>query len=224
MKSYSHTCHGLREYRCSVPVVAVALGFLMMLMPQLCQAQEELLFGPEDIATWKSSIAAGQVELDDGLAVISGGGGWGGGVASPWLSIDLAKLPVLTITVEKISHQWVLKLGLDQKDDAWGPYIQGDTGTLGEQSYNLPEALKDFPAGVEPPDADQSIDGQIRVWGVGDGGAKVWVSSIRLIYEGDPNDRPRFVDPELEAAYVAETFAVEPLEKLSTRWASLKQM
>jgi hypothetical protein len=199
---------------------------LIGVIPAFCYGQageEELFFGAEDIANWKSSIAAGQAELtDDGLALVSGAGGWGGGVSSPWLTVDFAKSPVIVIKVAGVSNNWVLKLGLNQDDSAWGPYIQGDTGITGEFTYNLPGDLNSFPDGVEPPDPEGVSDVQIRIWGVGDGTAKVSVESIRIFYEDDPDDRPRFVDPELEKAY-GQSSSVEAYGKLITLWAVMKQ-
>jgi len=200
-------------------------AIITVITPQICYGQEGkvLLFEAADIAEWVSSIAPGTAELtDDGFALVSSIGGWGGGVASPWLEVDFARSLVLIIKVHDISDNWTLKLAFNQRDDQWGPYIQGDNPNAGEFSYDLPDALNSFPGGVEPPDPEDTADVQIRIWGTGAEEAKVWVESIILFYKDDPNDRPRFIDPELEEAYAGENSPVEPRAKLNTFWGAIK--
>jgi len=222
MKIYSSNPIKLRRFHLSGIVIVACI---IAIASQFCYGEEVLLFYADDITNWKSSIAAGEAQLtDDGFVVISGKGGWGGGVASPWLKVDFAKSPVLTIKVHKASNNWVIKLGLYHKDNQWGPYIQGDTNKIGEFSYNLPDELHGFPAGVDPPDPKDTEEAQIRVWGTGVADAKVWLENIKMFYQNDPNDRPRFVDPELEKAYIAKYFAVERRGKLSTSWGCIKKM
>ena len=205
-------------------LIFVMAVIIMAITPQICYSQEEeVLFAAADIADWESSIAAGEAALtDDGFALVSAAGGWGGGVASPWLNVDFAKSPVLTIKIHEVSNNWTLKLGLNQQDDQWGPYIQGDTANVNEFSYNLPGVLSNFPEGVEPPDPEGTGDVQIRIWATGAGDAEIWVESISMFYQDDPNDRPRFVDPGLEAAYAGKSSPVEPLGKLNTLWGFIK--
>jgi len=213
-------------YQSKVLILAVA-GVIIAItsLPSYSEEGGEfLLFEPEDIANWTSSIAAGDAKLtEDVLVLISGKGGWGGGVASPWLAVDFAKSPVITIKVHKVSNNWVMKLGLYHQDNQWGPYIQGDTNKIGEFSYNLPDDLHSFPAGVNPPDPKKTEEGQIRVWGTGVQPWQVWVENVKMFYQNDLSDRPRFVDPELEKAYIAKHFPVAPCGKLSTLWGLIKK-
>lgn len=215
---------GIKRYL--FPLNILILVIFSLVLSQLCYSQEGeegLFFLAEDIATWKSSIAAGSVELaDEGHAIVAGAGGWGGGVASPWIAVDFAESPVLVINVLQTNNNWTLKLGLYQQDDQWGPYIQGDTAAVGEFSYKLPDALNGYPDGVDAVDPKATEDVQIRIWGTGAGNAQVWVESISIYYPENPADRPRFVDPELEKAYSDKNMAIESSGKLITLWGFIK--
>jgi hypothetical protein len=227
MDTYLRNSIRLMRITLSNALVLAIAGIITVTASQLCYSEGEgdfLLFEAGDIADWESSIAPGEAKLtEDGLALISGIGGWGGGVASPWLEVDFAKSPAITIKVHDVSSNWVLKLGLYHQDGQWGPYIQGDTNTIGEFSYELPGDLHSFPEGVNPPDPKGIEEVQIRIWGVGVPDAWVSVESINMFYKDAPDDRPRFVDPELEKAYAAKYSPVQPRGKLITSWALVKK-
>ena|GEM_PF-47840 len=101
-----------------------------------------------------------------------------GGVASPYLSVDLRRNPVLTVDVAGVTNQWSLMLYARGEQEGW--VVQAPTAQTGKAAYDLRAIV----ARADPSLAAERAEADMQIWllAEGDDNASVAVRSLRLAY------------------------------------------
>ncbi|MGF7048222.1 hypothetical protein J2T13_002729 [Paenibacillus sp. DS2015] len=101
-----------------------------------------------------------------------------GGVSSPFMNVDIAQNPMLTVDIASITNQWSLMLYMRGQNE--GMLLQAPTDLVGKASYNLRDKMKEAYPQLQ---VDEMVEMQLWLIAEGAEKANVGVHSLELAYE-----------------------------------------
>ncbi|WP_424768721.1 hypothetical protein [Paenibacillus sp. sgz302251] len=118
-----------------------------------------------------------------------------GGVGSPFMLVDFAQNPGLSVDIASVTNQWSLMLYIRGQKE--GLLLQAPTDQTGQVSYNLRDALKEANSQLE---LDDPVEMQVWFLAEGDEKANFGVRSFELAYEDDSLNTRLYVGAALALA------------------------